>query len=266
VAVAPRWDPGQYLRYADERSRPFFDLLARVPTSEPRRVVDLGCGTGSLTRTLTQRWPGASVIGVDSSAEMINAAAPSPDLDRLTYVCADLRGWEPGEPADVVLANAVFQWVPGHLELLARISSWLAPGGTLAFQVPDNFSEPSHVVIRELRTSPKWRDRLGADADRGAAVERPEAYVEALSAAGLDPDVWQTTYLHLLPGDDPVLEWVKGTALRPVLTALADDEQATTEFLEECGAALRAKYVKGSTGTVFPFRRTFAVGNPRTAS
>jgi trans-aconitate 2-methyltransferase len=136
----------------------------------------------------------------------------------------------------------------------------LVPGGTFAFQVPANFDAPSHTVIRELRTSERWRDRLGEDADRRLGVEPPETYLAALAAAGLEPDVWQTTYLHLLPGEDPVLDWVKGTALRPVLTALRDDPAATEEFLAECGAALREAYPPGPAGTVFPFRRTFAIG------
>ncbi|HVV77490.1 MAG TPA: trans-aconitate 2-methyltransferase [Mycobacteriales bacterium] len=266
------WDPTQYLQYADERSRPFFDLLARVSARAPSLVVDLGCGPGTLTRTLARRWPGADVIGVDSSQEMIDRAESESASARLRYMCADLRSWlradgtRPGAP-DVVVSNAVLQWVPGHLDLIQEISGWLAPGGSFAFQVPANFDSPSHVVIREIRESPRWRDRLGEGADRRAGVETPERYAEALAAAGLEPDVWQTTYLHRLTGDDPVLEWVKGTALRPVLTALADDPGATGEFLAECADGLRAAYPPGADGvTVFPFRRTFAVAHARNAA
>ncbi|HWC36791.1 MAG TPA: methyltransferase domain-containing protein [Mycobacteriales bacterium] len=271
TAPAPGWDPGQYLRYADERSRPFFDLLARVPASEPAYVVDLGCGPGTLTQTLARRWPDADVVGVDSSAQMIAEAESGATFARLTYVCADLRSWLPSSERDaapdVVVANAVLQWVPGHVDLIRTIAGWLAPHGVFAFQVPANFDSPSHTVIRELRESPRWRDRLGDDADRQAAVESPEAYLEAMTAAGLLPDVWQTTYLHRLTGADPVLEWVKGTALRPVLTALADDPDATAEFLAACAAGLRTAYPAGPDGTtVFPFRRTFAVGQARDAA
>jgi trans-aconitate 2-methyltransferase len=151
----------------------------------------------------------------------------------------------------------VLQWVPGHVELLPRITHWLAPAGWLAFQVPDNFDEPSHTLLRELRRSDRWRDRLGAHADRGASVERAETYLAALAGAGLRADVWQTTYLHVLSGDDAVLEWVKGTALRPVLSLLADGDQSV--FLAEYGAKLRQAYPEQDFGTVFPFRRTFAV-------
>jgi trans-aconitate 2-methyltransferase len=264
MSRAPGWDPQQYLRYADERSRSFVELLARVQADAPASVVDLGCGPGTLTRTLADRWPNATIVGVDSSAEMIDAAAePSGGFSRLTYVCADLRDWQPVGTPDVVVANAVLQWVPGHLDLISRIAGWLAPGGTFAFQVPANFDAPSHNLIRELRTSARWRDRLGEDADREAGVAEPDVYLAALVAAGLEPDVWQTTYLHVLQGDDPVLNWVKGTALRPVLTALEGDQAATAEFLSECGAALADAYPPGPAGTVFPFRRTFAVGRAR---
>lgn len=262
AAAGPGWDPGQYLRYADERSRPFFDLLARVRVQAPRLVVDLGCGPGNLTATLAQRWPHAAVVGVDSSPEMIAAAAEtSVRFDRLTYVCADLRDWHPDGAPDVVVSNAVFQWLPDQLGLIERIAGSVAPGGAFAFGVPANFDAPSHRVIRDVCSSPRWRDRL-ADARRvDAGVAAPEDYLAVLAAAGLEPDVWQTTYLHLLHGDDAVLDWVKGTALRPALTALDGDSAATEEFLADCGAGLREAYPAGPAGTVFPFTRTFAVGH-----
>jgi trans-aconitate 2-methyltransferase len=191
---------------------------------------------------------------------MIAAAGPFTLPGRVDFVCADLREWRPDGPVDVVVGNAVLQWVPGHLELLAGLASWLAPGGVLAFQVPDNFDDPSHTTVLALRRSARWRDRLAEDPDRTAAVARPENYLAALVDCGLVPDVWQTTYLHLLPGENPVLEWVKGTALRPVLDVLEHDPNATQEFLDECGSALLAAYPPGPQGTLFPFRRTFAVG------
>jgi trans-aconitate 2-methyltransferase len=261
MSVPVQWDPTQYVRYADERGRPFAELIARVRVADPRRVVDLGCGPGSLTRTLADRWPDALVTGVDSSSDMIEAAAPHAAPGRVDFVRADLREWRPDAPVDLVVANAVLQWVPGHLDLLAPIADWLAPGCALAFQVPDNFAEPSHTIVRELRLSARWHHRLGDGADRRIGVERPETYLRALADAGLEPDVWQTTYLHLLDGDDAVLEWIKGTALRPVLDLLANDEAATQEFLAECGAELRTAYPRATIGTLFPFRRTFAVGH-----
>jgi trans-aconitate 2-methyltransferase len=261
MSVPMRWDPAQYDRYSDERSRPFFELIARVRVDDPHRVVDIGCGPGALTRALFDRWPNARVTGVDSSADMIETAKPLEVPGRLEFVRADLREWHPDTTVDVVVANAVLQWVPGHRDRIADLAAWLRPGGALAFQVPDNFDEPSHQILRDLRLSARWRDRLGPDADRGAGVERPHTYFDVLADSGLAADVWQTTYLHVLHGDDAVLEWIKGTALRPVLDALAGDEAATNAFLAECGAELRVAYPQTPHGTLFPFRRTFAVGH-----
>ena len=257
-----RWDPGQYLRYADLRGRPFVELTGRIAAESPSYVVDLGCGTGELTALLAQRWPDATVVGVDSSPDMVDAAQEHAIAGRLSFECADLREWSPDREVDVVTANAVLQWVPGHVDLLGDVATWLTAEGWLAFQVPDNFTEPSHTLLRELRRSPRWRDRLGDGADRTAGVERPETYLRALRNLGLEPDVWQTTYLQVLPGDDAVLEWVKGTALRPVLTLL-EDETERQEFLDEYAAALRDAYPRERFGTVFPFRRTFAVATRR---
>ncbi len=259
-APSPGWDPGQYLQYADERGRPFFDLVSRIPVGAPRRVVDLGCGPGNLTRQLVDRWPDARITGVDSSPDMVREAQARAVKARLDFEQGDVMSWEPDGPVDVVVANAVLQWVPGHLDLIAKVAGWLAPGGAFAFQVPDNFTSPSHLAIRDIRLSAKWRDRLGDGADRGAGVHPPEVYLEAFEAAGLQPDVWHTTYFHVLTGNQPVLEWVKGTALRPVLTALADDPDATAEFLAECGALLDKSYLNRPNGVIFPFRRIFAVG------
>jgi trans-aconitate 2-methyltransferase len=252
------WDPQQYQRFGDERARPFFDLLARVDVPAARRVVDLGCGPGQLTAALSRRWPAARVVGIDSSPEMLAEAKVLEVPGRLEFRQQDLREWRPDEPVDVLVANATLQWVPGHIDLLGVLAGHVAPGGTLAFQVPGNFEAPSHRAILDLRRSPRWRDLLGADADRGAGVCQPGDYLAALAAAGLHADVWETTYQHLLPGDDAVLEWVKGTALRPVLARLDGSEQK--EFLAELAARLRAAYPKGEHGTLLPFRRIFAVG------
>ena len=253
-----RWDPDVYNRYADERGRPFVELLTRVRVDSASAVVDLGCGPGDLTALLAERWPDADVVGVDSSADMV-AAAGEHAGENVRFVQGDLATWQPPGPVDVVVANAALHWVPGHVDLLPRFAGWLRPGGALAFQVPDNFTEPSHVLLHELRVSPRWRDRLGDGADRTAGVERPGRYLRALVDAGLDPDVWQTEYLHVLPGEDAVLNWVRGTALRPVLSILDPHEQ--DEFVASYGEALRAAYPRHEFGTVFPFRRTFAVGH-----
>jgi trans-aconitate 2-methyltransferase len=251
-----RWDPAQYLRFGDERSRPFFDLVARIPAVEPALVVDLGCGPGQLTATLADRWPEARVVGVDSSPEMI-AEANAHASGQLEFTLGDLTGWSPGEPADVVVSNATLQWVPGHDALLGSLARTVRPGGWLAFQVPGNFGSPSHVAIADQVRSPRWRDRIDAAVlDRPRSFE-PGHYLDVLADAGLDADVWETTYLHRLQGPDPVFNWVKGTALRPVLAALGPADVAA--FEEELASRLRAAYPAGPHGTTFPFRRIFAV-------
>jgi trans-aconitate 2-methyltransferase len=261
MPAAYRWDPAQYDRYADERGRPFRELVGRIQTASPHEVVDLGCGPGSLTSTLADRWPGAHVTGVDSSPQMIGSAGAHAVAGRVDFQLADITTWRPQRPVDVVVSNAALQWIPGHLGLVADLAGSVAPGGAFAFQVPDNFTNPSHVIIRELSAEPAWRARLGERADRTLAVERPETYLTALGDAGLEPDVWRTTYLHVLPGEDAVFEWVKGTALRPILDALSGDQAATAEFEAECRERLRAAYPAGPHGTVFPFPRIFAVGH-----
>jgi trans-aconitate 2-methyltransferase len=258
--VDVRWDPRQYAADGDERSRAFFELLARVRVDAPADVVDLGCGPGALTAALSQRWPQAQVVGVDSSPDMVAAAAAHAAPGRLEFVRGDVATWSPAGEVDVVVANAVLHWIPDHVALLARFASWLRPGGALAFQVPDNFGEPSHTLLRDLRMSPRWRSQLGSAG--GAGVQQPETYLHALVGLGLQADVWQTTYLHVLRGADPVLEWVKGTTLRPVLS-LIESPADRDEFLREYAAALRAAYPPAETGTVFPFRRTFAVAARR---
>jgi trans-aconitate 2-methyltransferase len=260
MAGHPTWDPTQYRRFGDERSRPFFELLERVRAERPSLVVDLGCGTGALTAALAQRWPDAVVEGVDRSPEMIAEAAPRAVAGRLRFDRGDLRDWRPSSPVDVLLSNATLQWVPGHAELLPGWVDALAPGGWLAFQVPGNDRSPSHVILDELRSASRWRGRLSA-ASPGPRVLGPDEYLARLAAAGCTVDAWETTYLHVLSGDDPVLEWVKGTALRPVLTALAGEERDA--FLAEYATRLRTAYPAGELGTVLPFRRVFVVARRR---
>lgn len=253
------WDPRQYLRFAGERSRPFADLLARIPCVDPRSVVDLGCGTGALTALLARRWRSARVVGLDSSPEMLARAAGHAEPGRVEFRLADVRSWVPPTAIDVLVGNAVLHWVAGHDRLLARWAGALAPGGSLAVQVPGNFAAPTHTLLADLCASPRWADRLADVAPRRDAVLSPAGYVDVLVGAGLVPDVWETTYVHVLHGSDPVLEWVRGTTLRPALARLAGDEAAA--FTERYGAALREAYPRRADGTtLLPFRRVFAVG------
>lgn len=251
------WDPTQYVRYADERGQPFVDLLARVGATAPRRVVDLGCGPGGLTTLLAQRWPAAVVEGLDSSAEMITQAAALA-TDRLSFALGPVETFTVPADADVVISNALLQWVPEHVELLRRWAGQLPAGGWLAFQVPGNFGAPSHVSMRSLASSPRWAPSLAGVLRGEETVLALADYARLLLDAGLDVQAWETTYLHLLPGADPVLEWLRGTGLRPVLAALSDSD--ADEFCAALAAQLRTAYPPTPHGTMLPFRRLFVVG------
>ncbi|WP_296603610.1 trans-aconitate 2-methyltransferase [Nocardioides sp.] len=251
------WDPARYLVYADERGRPFADLLARVPADRPRTVVDLGCGPGNLTTLLAERWPDAEVVGIDSSPEMIAAArSAAPGVaPGVVFEVGDLRDWTPAEPVDVLVSNATLQWVPGHLALLPRLVSAVAPGGWLAFQVPGNFGEPSHTIRDELAAEPPY-----AEHTRGVAVPSshdPADYLDALVGIGCTVEAWETTYLHVLTGEDPVFTWVSGTGARPTLQALPADLRPG--FEAELKRRLAEAYPARPYGVVLPFRRIFVV-------
>jgi trans-aconitate 2-methyltransferase len=255
------WDPSTYLRFGDERSRPFVDLLARVPAERPRAVVDLGCGPGNLTITLARRWPGARVRGFDSSAEMIEKART--EQYPIDFFVGDVREWTPEPDDDVVVSNAVLQWVPGHDDLLRRWAGALAPGACLAVQVPGNFAAPSHRALRAVASEARWQEPL-AGLLRAAPVLDSSGYADILHADCV-VDAWETTYLHQLPvvpgGDHPVLTWMEGTALRPVRAALDGDDWAV--FRATLGARLAEEYPASGTVVFFPFHRIFFVAVKR---
>ncbi|MER5392079.1 trans-aconitate 2-methyltransferase [Saccharopolyspora sp. NPDC002686] len=248
------WDPQKYLTFSEQRDRPAHDLMARVGADRARRVVDLGCGAGNLTHLLTDRWPDAVVEAADSSPEMVEAARANGIPARVE----DVRDWKPLPDTDVVMCNAVLQWVPEHLELLQRWLTELPSGSWFAFQVPGNFESPSYVAIRELMAEPRWRDR--ADVLRTDSVLTPVGYADALADLDVAVDAWETTYVHALRGPDPILEWVTGTALRPVRAALGDAEW--TEFRAQLAPRLTEAYPQRPDGvTWFPFRRVFVVAH-----
>ncbi|MGH3413946.1 MAG: methyltransferase domain-containing protein [Marmoricola sp.] len=257
--MAQRWDPERYLAFADERGRPFAELLARVPAEAPSVVVDLGCGPGNLTELLAERWPEARVRGLDSSAAMVERARSRGS--RVRYDVADLREWcatvEPGS-VDVLVSNAALQWVPGHLGLLPALVGAVRPGGWFAMQVPGNFDEPSHTLRRELAAEPPYADRTGG-------VPAPDAhdaatYLRTLRGLGCGVDAWETTYLHVLGATadtDPVFTWISGTSLRPTLAALGEDLRPGYEA--ELKRRLRRAYPDTAGHVVLPFRRVFVV-------
>lgn len=259
-----QWDPDRYLTYADERGRPFVELLARVDAHGPGVVVDLGCGPGNLTGLLAERWPGAEVTGLDSSPEMVAAARAAGGSVR--FEVADLRDWAAAprtEAVDVLVSNATLQWVPGRLDLLPALVATVAPGGWFAFQVPGNFDEPSHTIRAELAAEPPYAAHT-ADVATPAAHDAA-TYLRALAALGCTVDAWETTYLHVLRGEDPVLTWVSGTGARPTLQALeAVDPALRDRFEEEFRRRLRAAYPPEPYGVVLPFRRVFVVARVAT--
>jgi trans-aconitate 2-methyltransferase len=249
------WDPGQYLRYADERGRPFVDLVARIGVAA-ETVVDLGCGPGQLMPVLRSRFAEAQLLGIDSSTEMIERAEASTDDQAISFQTADVTAWEPEAPVDVLVSNAMFQWVPQPLAVIGRLAAHVAPGGAFALQTPHNFDAPSHRLLHEISSrAPYAAHTEGLHEDRG--TEGADDYVALFAGLGWRVDAWQTQYLHVLPGDDPVLEWIRGTGARPVLQALPDDLRE--RFVDEYRAALREAYPRRPYGTVLPFDRVFCV-------
>jgi len=260
--VPHTWDPERYLTYADERGRPFVELVARVGAAAPATVVDLGCGPGNATATLLDRWPRARVHGVDSSPEMVERAAGLAG-ERLTFAQGTIEDWQPEYPVDVIVSNAALQWVPSHLDLLPSWVDGLTAGGALAFQVPANFEGPAAAVFREVATRSHFAGKLAAVAASGGpsasgGVARPAAeYVDLLGRLGCRVDAWETTYQHVLPGADPVLAWYSGTGLRPYLEALDGPERDA--FRAEVAPGLRAAFPARAYGTVMPFTRIFVI-------
>lgn len=253
MPTTPTWDPDRYLAYADERGRPFVDLLARVAAHDPRTVVDLGCGPGNLTRLLAERWPAARVTGIDSSPEMVARAESEPGIEARL---GDITDWAHGsEQVDVLVANAALQWLPEHLDLLPKLVTRLRPGGWFAFQVPGNFDQPSHTIRTELAGLDPY-----VDYTRQVAVPssyEPATYLKVLLGAGCEVDAWETTYLHLLTGEDPVFSWVSGTGARPTLQALP--EPLRSRFAQLYRERLRQAYPATSGLVVLGFRRIFVV-------
>ena len=249
------WDPAQYLAFADQRLRPALDLLQRVPLAAPATVVDLGCGAGNVTRLLRERWPAARISGVDGSAAMLERARAG--AASIAWEHADLRSWRPPAAVDLLYSNAALHWLDDHAALFPALAAMLAPGGVLAVQMPRNFTEPSHTTLYATARDGAWRDRL-APLIRPEPTHAPAWYADVLAPHVASLDVWETTYLQVLTGENPVAEFVKGSALQPFLDALVGDERAGFESAYR--ANVRAAYPARADGTtLFPFRRVFMV-------
>lgn len=255
------WDAEKYLRFSDERSRPFFDLLGRVRLESARLIADLGCGPGTLTRTLIERWSQAQVVGVDSSPEMLKEAERVAVPGRLAFLRADLATWTANQPLDLIVSNAALQWVGDHDRLLPHLADLLAPGGTMAVQLPYHYGNSAHSVIDEVVGSARWQTVFQAAGKPLHFVLPMQRYAELLHDLGFHFDVWQTTYLHVLSGEIPVLEWFKGTALRPLLAQLSQSDQ--TGFLADVGDRFRVAYPARNGLTLLPFPRLFFVATRR---
>jgi trans-aconitate 2-methyltransferase len=248
------WQPQTYLRYADIRFRAGLDLIARIPKLEYHTIYDLGCGTGHLTRILADTFPNSNVAGVDSSPEMLaEARRESPTLD---WQEGDITSWRPATPADLIYTNAALQWVPDHEILLPSLLNKLRPGGVLAMQVPRHFESPSDLGLKELVLRSQWRAKL--EPLLLAPVPPPETYWRWLSPHARNLDLWESIYLQVLDGQDPIVNFMRGTALRPFLSTLSEDEAA--KFIDDYAKRMALAYPPQANGqTLFPFRRLFLI-------
>ena len=282
ATAAGPWDPGQYHKFSDHRRRPAVELLARVPPADPGLAVDLGCGSGEVTRLIAERWPGAAVQGIDNSADMLARARAGDGADggdagdggddadagdgsgrRVEWIEADIAAWSPPSPPGLVYANASLQWVEGHETLFPRLLRSLAPGGVLAVQMPRSREARSHELMHEILAAggpggtPIGPEALWREVSRKWVLD-PGDYFDLLAAGAARLDIWTTEYLQVLEGEDPVLEWVSGTGLRPILNGLAGEER--DRFLARYRAALREAYPRRPDGTtLYPFPRLFIV-------
>jgi trans-aconitate 2-methyltransferase len=247
-------DPVQYARYSDERSRPFFTLLSRVPDRPYREIVDLGCGTGVLTQAISERWPEAHTVGLDNSPQMLASSKGYAVPGRLEFAEADVAAY--ATSVDLLFSNATLQWLDGHEALFPRLAALVNAGGVFAHQMPHSYDLPSHLIMTELANNGPWAAKLRNWRQIGVMPLR--WYVDLLMDLGFEVEAWETEYYFVLQGEDPVLEWVKGTSLQPILSRL--DEAERGEFTSTYAAALRQAYPASSNGsTIYPFKRIFFV-------
>ncbi len=261
----PTWDAKQYLRFNDQRTRPCRELAARIAIETPQRVIDLGSGPGNSTSVLAERWPGSGLTGLDSSPEMIAAAQKA--YPHWNWRIGDIAAWagQNDQTYDVVFSNAALQWVDDHAAIFPKLLARVAVGGALAIQMPANFDAPAHRIMRELAASPAWRDHFPAGGVREWHVHDLAAYHDILAPIAAAVDFWQTEYLHIMADAAAIVEWYKGTGLRPFLDALANDQQKADFTAQYVEGIARAYPVRKDGRVIFPFRRLFLIAYQRPA-
>lgn len=257
------WAPDQYLKFAEHRLRPALELLDRIPLAKPNVIYDLGCGSGRITRLLTERWSSSEVYGLDNSPQMLTEAAAEPST--VHWIDADIRNWVPRKAPDLIYSNATLHWVDGHSDLFRRLINYLNPGGCLAVQMPLSWDLQSHRLMRDTLARGGPDGRALGDAALLAAlstkwVEDTDFYHDILAPRARCLDIWETQYFHELEGENAVFEWMKGSGLRPILNGLGDADRDW--FLKIYKERLRDAYPKHSGNrTVYPFRRLFIVAS-----
>jgi trans-aconitate 2-methyltransferase len=252
------WDAKQYLRFADERTQPALDLLARIDLAAPRHIVDLGCGPGNSTGLLRDRWPEAAITGLDSSADMLAAARR--DHPGIEFVTGDIASWAPAQPYDLVFSNAALQWVGNHERLLPRLIDAVAAEGILAVQMPRNHDFATHRLMRQVAAEGPWRDKLAGARDP-SPVNPPEFYYDLLAPRCARITLWETNYIQVMDGVDAIIAWLHGTGLRPFLARLEAQEQKL--FLDRYAALLAEAFPAQCDGRILlPYPRLFFIAMP----
>lgn len=258
------WNVEAYSRYSDERSRPFVELIQRIPAIPVSQIFDLGCGTGQLTRTLLQKWPAAQITGIDSSPEMLAKAVEHSIPGRLEFLETTIEKWAPSEPVDLIISNAAFHWVGDHENLFKRLSTYLKSTGTLAVQMPNRFQSISQQIIDEVCNDSRWSSVLTGVGLNKSSVLPSADYIELLHKMGFTVDSWETTYFHMLQGTDPVLRWMQGTALRPLIACLPP--KLAIEFQDALRVRFSKAYPERDGITIFPMPRLFLVASRGTST
>lgn len=255
------WDANLYLKFADARTRPALDLMGRLDPANAARpshaIYDLGCGAGNISRILAERFPGAPVVGIDSSEQMLDKARSQTTTVRVSFARGDLAHFKPDAPPSILYSNAAYQWLPGHIDMFPGLMKLLPSGGQLAIQMPRNHEAPSHALMRAAADAGPWKDKLKGVGGI-ARVEEPARYFDMLKPFSSDLEVWETIYQQVLTGKDPVAQYTASTGLRPFMEAL--DESERTPFYDTYAALTAKAYPTRADGiTLFPFRRLFIV-------